>query len=79
MESLEFYRKSIQIAALRVHGAATLSNLYAAKGVPPHAEQRVMELPIYTASQQPMQDPVTGRRYWIAGLDDPSSTLPRRP
>ncbi len=68
MEAEDFYRRAQQGTAQRALGMGTASGRFALYAPAPHVESLIRNLPVYTRTQTPLQNPATGALYFIMGL-----------
>ena len=79
MEDLQFYRAAQRRFAARTMGAVSVTYQLSDQGQPPHIEAATLELPVWTQTQLPLQDPVSGKRYYNPMIDPITDTFhPRR-
>lgn len=69
IESLSFHRAAAGDHARRSTGAQTSSQKYARKALPAHREQQHLELPNLLSAHAPIQDPSTGKFFFMLGYD----------
>lgn len=77
MESIKFQRDAQKKLAANISGFTTVGQFLADNAVPSHIEQKILELPVYAALQQPLQDKTTGKPFFMVGYDTPGD--PNRP
>ena len=75
VESLTFLRRATAQHSQKAAGSSTHGWRFGNLGTPPHADQRYRDLPRNVIYQHPLQDPVTGKLYFMAGYDSLGSDL----